>query len=172
MARKDADRLALVSTMKLVGGVMSVWEAHQISRGIKTLGLRVQRQCENATAIAARFRSDARLAKVHHPSLTADPALLARIVRAPHAGALVSFELKDNTKDAAFRFMNALKLVVRLTSLGDVFTGVSHSASSSHREVSPAQRKRLGISDGLVRISVGIEDRDDIIEDLDQALGK
>ncbi len=172
VARKETDRLALVSIMKLVGGVMSVWEAHQISRGIKTLGLRVQRQCENATTIAARFKSDPRLTKVHHPSLTADPALLARIVRPPHAGALVSFELEDNTKEAAFRFMNALQLVVRLTSLGDVFTGVSHSASSSHREVSPAQRKRLGITDGLVRISVGIEDVEDIIADLDQALGR
>jgi cystathionine beta-lyase/cystathionine gamma-synthase len=172
IAKKDTDRLALVSIMKLVGGIMSVWEAHQISRGIKTLGLRVQRQCENATRIAAHFKDDPRLAKVHHPSLASDQARVAKVLRAPHAGALVSFELKDNTKDAAFRFMNTLQLCVRLTSLGDVFTGVSHSASSSHREVSPAQRRRLGITDGLVRISVGIEDADDIITDLDQALGK
>ena len=68
--------------------------------------------------------------------------------------------------------MNALQLCVRITSLGDVFTGVSHSASSSHREVSPAQRKRLGINDGLVRISAGIEDVQDLIEDIDQALGR
>ena len=84
----------------------------------------------------------------------------------------MSIELKENTREAAYRFMNALKLCVRLTSLGDVFTGVSHSASSSHREVSPAQRKRLGIGEGLVRISVGIEDVEDLIEDIDQALGQ
>lgn len=174
VAKQEHDRLALVSIMKLAGGVMSVWEAHQILRGIKTLGLRVERQCDNARKLAEHFKDDPRLARLHHPSLSPEAAsgLVARILRPPHAGALLSIELKDNTKEAAFRFMNALQLCVRLTSLGDVFTGVSHSASSSHREVSPAQRKRLGISDGLVRISVGIEDVRDLIEDVDQALGK
>ena len=159
--------------MKLAGGVMSVWEAHQILRGIKTLGLRLERQCDNALRIAEHFKGDPRLARLHHPGLSPEAAsgLLARTLRPPHAGALVSIELKDDTKAAAFRFMNALQLCVRLTSLGDVFTGVSHSASSSHREVSPAQRQRLGIRDGLVRISVGIEDVRDLIEDIDQALG-
>ncbi len=174
IAKHETDRLALVSIMKLAGGVLSVWEAHQISRGIKTLGLRIERQCDNARGIAEHFKNDARLARVRYPSLSksVESGLMARVLRAPHAGALVTFELKDNTKEAAFRFMNALQLCVRLTSLGDVFTGVSHSASSSHREVSPAQRKRLGITDGLVRISVGIEDVNDIIEDIDQELGK
>jgi cystathionine gamma-synthase/methionine-gamma-lyase len=173
IAKHETDRLALVSIMKLAGGVLSVWEAHQISRGIKTLGLRLERQCDNARRIAGHFKTDARLARVHYPALSkaVESGLMARVLRTPHAGALVTFELKDNTKDAAFRFMNALQLCVRLTSLGDVFTGVSHSASSSHREVSPAQRKRLGITDGLVRISVGVEDVNDIIEDIDQALG-
>jgi cystathionine gamma-synthase/methionine-gamma-lyase len=174
VAKEEHDRLALVSIMKLAGGVMSVWEAHQIQRGVKTLGLRLERQCHNARQLAERFNGDPRLARVHYPGLSADAAsgLVARVLRPPHGGALVSIELLDNTKEAAFRFMNALQLCVRLTSLGDVFTGVSHSASSSHREVSPAQRKRLGIHDGLVRISVGIEDAADIIADIDQALGK
>jgi cystathionine beta-lyase/cystathionine gamma-synthase len=173
VARKEQDRLALVSIMKLAGGVMSVWEAHQILRGVKTLGLRLERQCDNARKIAERFRNDGRLERVHYPGLSqaATSDLTRRVLRPPHGGALVSIELKDNTREAAFRFMNALELCVRLTSLGDVFTGVSHSASSSHREVSPAQRKRLGITEGLVRISVGIEDADDIIADIDQALG-
>lgn len=174
VAKQERDRLALVSIMKLAGGVMSVWEAHQILRGVKTLALRLERQCENARKLAERFRNDPRLARLHYPGLSpeAAPGLAARVLRPPHAGALVSIELKDDTKEAAFRFMNALELCVRLTSLGDVFTGVSHSASSSHREVSPAQRKRLGIKDGLVRISVGIEDAQDLIEDIDQALGR
>lgn len=174
VAKQETDRLALVSVMKLVGGIASVWEAHQILRGIKTLGLRMERQCNNARALAEHFKDDQRLARVHYPSLSAEAAtgLVGRVLRAPHAGALVSLELKDNTKAAAFRFMNALELCVRLTSLGDVFTGVSHSASSSHREVSPAQRARLGINDGLVRISVGIEDVADIHADIDQALAK
>jgi len=174
VAKQEHDRLALVGIMKLAGGILSVWEAHQILRGLKTLGLRLERQCDNARQLAGHFKDDPRLARVHYPSLSpqASSGLLARVLRPPHAGALLSIELKDNSKDAAFRFMNALDLCVRLTSLGDVFTGVSHSASSSHREVSPAQRKRLGIHDGLVRISVGIEDFADIRDDIDQALTK
>jgi cystathionine beta-lyase/cystathionine gamma-synthase len=174
VAKQEHDRLALVGIMKLAGGILSVWEAHQILRGLKTLGLRLERQCDNARQLAEHFKDDPRLARVHYPSLSpqASSGLLARVLRPPHAGALLSIELKDNSKDAAFRFMNALDLCVRLTSLGDVFTGVSHSASSSHREVSPAQRKRLGIHDGLVRISVGIEDFADIRDDIDQALTK
>ena len=104
------------------------------------------------------------------------PAPLAKVARlrrhAPHAGALVSIELKENTQAAAFRFMDALSLCVRSTSLGDVFTGVLHPATASHREVAPKRRLQLGISDGLVRISVGIEDIEDIIADVEQALGK
>ncbi len=174
VAKAEPDRAALVGIMKLVGGVISVWEAHQILRGIKTLGLRLQRQCDNARRIADHFKNDPRLGRVYHPTLSAEAAsgLLGRVLNPPHGGALVSIELKENTREAAYRFMNALKLCVRLTSLGDVFTGVSHSASSSHREVSPAQRKRLGIGEGLVRISVGIEDVEDLIEDIDQALEK
>ncbi len=174
VAKQEHDRLALVGIMKLAGGVLSVWEAHQILRGIKTLGLRLERQCDNARQLAEHFKDDPRLARVHYPSLSphSSSGLLGRVLRPPHAGALLSIELKDDSKDAAFRFMNALDLCVRLTSLGDVFTGVSHSASSSHREVSPAQRKRLGIGDGLVRISVGIEDVADIRDDIDQALTK
>jgi len=172
VAREEHDRAALVSIMKLAGGILSVWEAHQILRGIKTLGLRVERQCDNARRLAEHFKDDARLTRVHYPTFSPEAAsgLLSRVLRPPHAGALVSLELKDNTKEAAFRFMNALDLCVRLTSLGDVFTGVSHSASSSHREVSPAQRKRLGITEGLVRISTGIEDFEDLRDDIDQAL--
>jgi cystathionine beta-lyase/cystathionine gamma-synthase len=94
------------------------------------------------------------------------------MLRPPHAGALVSIELKENTQAAAFRFMDALSLCVRSTSLGDVFTGVLHPATASHREVAPKRRLQLGISDGLVRISLGIEDIEDIIADIEQALEK
>ena len=76
----------------------------------------------------------------------------------------------DDTKEAAFRFMNALKLIVRSSSLGDVFTSVLHPATASHRDLIPARRRELGIVDGLVRISVGIEKIDDIIADIEQSL--
>jgi cystathionine beta-lyase/cystathionine gamma-synthase len=92
------------------------------------------------------------------------------MLRSGQFGALVSLELKENTRAGAFRFMDALKLCIRSTSLGDVFTSALHPATASHRDLSPARRRELGISDGLIRISVGIENVQDIIADIDQAL--
>lgn len=171
VSRDDMDSNALIGAMKLVGAVLSVWDAHTILRGVKTLALRMERQCDNARRLAEQLSGDSRLARVHYPSLTNDGAELAkRILRVPHSGALVSIELKEQTREAAFRFMDALQLCVRSTSLGDVFTSVLHAASASHRDLTPARRAELGIGEGLVRISVGIESIDDIIDDIEQAL--
>jgi cystathionine gamma-synthase/methionine-gamma-lyase len=174
VARDGADAAALVGVMKLVGGVLGVWEAHEVLRGLKTLAVRLDRQCSNARRLAERLAAHPRVRRVHYPGLnssTEAAEVLSRMLRAPHAGALVAIELVEDSFDAAFRFMDALGLCVRSTSLGDVFTGVLHPATSSHREVAPARRRRLGIADGLVRISVGIEDVDDIVADIEQALG-
>jgi len=154
VSRDEMDGPALVSVMKLVGGVLGVWDAHEILRGLKTLSVRMERQCENARKLAGYLSEHARIGRVHYPGL----------------GALVSIELRDNTKEAAFRFMNGLKMCVLSTSLGDVFTSVLHPATASHRDFTPARRQQVGILDGLVRISVGIEKIDDIIADIDQAL--
>jgi cystathionine gamma-synthase/methionine-gamma-lyase len=172
VSRDDMDANALTGAMKLVGGVLSVWDAHMILRGMKTLALRMERQCDNARRLAEHLLDNDRLARVHYPALTPDAGndLTRRILRAPHAGALVSIELKEQTREAAFRFMDALRLCVRSTSLGDVFTSVLHAASASHRDLTPARRAELGIGEGLVRISVGIESIDDIIADVEQAL--
>jgi cystathionine gamma-synthase/methionine-gamma-lyase len=172
VSRDDMDANALTGAMKLVGGVLSVWDAHMILRGMKTLALRMERQCDNARRLAEHLLDNDRLARVHYPALTPDAGndLTRRILRAPHAGALVSIELKEQTREAAFRFMDALQLCVRSTSLGDVFTSVLHAASASHRDLTPARRAELGIGEGLVRISVGIVSIDDIIADVEQAL--
>ena len=172
IARDQRDLLTLVGVMKLVGGVLGVWEAHEILRGLKTLGVRMDRQCDNALSLSRRLTSNQLISRVYYPGLNApsDQELVKLILRPPHAGALVSFELKENTHEAAFRFMDALSLCVRSTSLGDVFTGVLHPATASHREVAPKRRLQLGITDGLVRISVGIEHIEDIIGDVEQAL--
>jgi len=171
VSRDDMDSNALIGAMKLVGGVLSVWDAHMILRGVKTLALRMERQCDNARRLAEHLSGHPRLARVHYPLLTDGGADLAkRILRSPHGGALVSIELKEQTREAAFRFMDALQLCVRSTSLGDVFTSVLHAASASHRDLTPARRAELGITEGLVRISVGIENVDDIIADVEQAL--
>lgn len=171
VARDAADEPALTRAMKLTGGVMSVWEAHQIARGTRTLALRMERQSKNAESLAGKLREHAGVQKVHYPKLAAD-GLAEKILRRPFGGALVSIVLANDSREAAWTFMNALDLCVRATTLGDVFTTVSHSASSSHRELSEESRKELGITEGLVRISVGIENADDIVADIEQALNR
>ena len=173
VSRDAADSMALIGVMKLVGGVLSPWEAHEILRGVKTLAVRMDRHCENARALAKRLSNHSRIGRVYYPGFTsADRQEVAnRILRECHLGALISIELKDNSREAAFGFMDALKLCVRSTSLGDVFTSVLHPATASHRDLSPARRRQLGITDGLVRISFGIENVNDIIADIEEALG-
>ena len=169
ISRDEVDSAALIGVMKLVGGVLSPWEAHEILRGIKTLAVRMDRHCENAAALAARLQNDSRVARVYYPGLSSHGSQHV-VLRKSLFGALVSIELKDTSREAAFRFMDALKLCVRSTSLGDVFTSVLHPATASHRDLSPARRREWGITDGLIRISVGIENVKDIVADIDQAL--
>jgi cystathionine beta-lyase/cystathionine gamma-synthase len=167
---EQADSAALIGVMKLVGGVLSPWDAHELMRGLKTLAVRMDRQCENAAALARHVVRHPRIGRVYFPgSGTTESQSAKRILRGSRA-ALVSIELQDNTQAPAFRFMDALKLCVRSTSLGDVFTSMLHPATASHRDLSPARRLQLGITEGLVRISVGIESVNDIIADIDQAL--
>jgi cystathionine gamma-synthase/methionine-gamma-lyase len=166
----QADSAALIGVMKLVGGVLSPWDAHELMRGLKTLAVRMDRQCENAATLAEHMAGHTRIGQVYFPgSGTAETQNVKRILRGSRS-ALVSIELQNNTQAAAFRFMDGLKLCVRSTSLGDVFTSVLHPATASHRDLSPARRQQLGITDGLVRMSVGIESITDIIADVDQAL--
>jgi len=169
VARDIADEPALTSAMKLAGGVLSVWEAHQISRGLKTLALRLERQCSNAETIADKLSDHPLVSDVLYPKFAAD-GLAGKVLRTTFYGALVSIILKADTREAAWKFMDSLELIVRATTLGDVFTTVSHSASSSHRELPESRRKALGITEGLVRISVGIEHADDLLADINQAL--
>ncbi len=172
ISRDAIDSNALVGVMKLVGGVLSPWEAHEILRGAKTLGVRMDRHCENARTLAKHLRADSRVGCVYFPEFVESDReeVVKRTLRANQFGGLVSIELRNSTRGAAFQFMDALKLCIRSTSLGDVFTSVLHAATASHRDLSPARRRELGISDGLIRISVGIENVDDVIADIDQAL--
>jgi len=172
VARDEVDLPTLIGVMKLVGGILGVWEAHEIHRGLKTLSVRMDRQCDNALRLAKYLENHEGVSRVYYPGLATpqNQETIKRIVRPPYFGALVSIELRENTREAAFRFMDALSLCVRSTSLGDVFTGVLHPATASHREVAPKRRLQLGISEGLVRISVGIEEVADITDDIEQAL--
>jgi cystathionine gamma-synthase/methionine-gamma-lyase len=141
-------------------------------RGVKTLALRMERHCRNAARVASWLGEQAGVSAVHYPGdpRHTDAETVARLL--PHGmhGAMVSFELHGAGRDEVFRFLDALKLVVRATSLGDVHSMILYPVMSSHRDLAPKHRERLGITDSLVRVSVGIEAIDDIIADLAQAM--
>ena len=167
---------ALDQIRKLIGGIMAPFEAWLALRGLKTLPLRMGRQCENAEEISAYLAGHPKVRKVNYPGLKDHPDNeIARRVLAG-AGGLISFELEvddpEEGRGAAFRFLNALKTCVRAPSLGDIYTLAIHPATSSHRELSPSRRARLGVGENLIRISLGIEHPHDIIEDMEQALEK
>lgn len=155
---------------RTVGPVMSPFEAYLTMRGIKTMGLRVERQCLNACRVATWLAGHPNVDRVHFTGDPAHPdaATIARLFPKNLYGAMISFEVKGGRAEV-FRFMERLKMIVRATSLGDVHTMMLYPAMASHRDLSPKHRARLGIHDGLVRISVGIEAPEDIIADLDQA---
>jgi cystathionine beta-lyase/cystathionine gamma-synthase len=167
---------ALESVRKLVGGILGPFEAWLAMRGLKTLPLRMGRQCENAHALATRLADHPRVAKVNYPALKDHPdhETARRLLDGP--GGLVSFELavedEERGREAAFRFLNALELCVRAPSLGDIYTLAIHPATSSHRELSPGRRARLGVKEDLIRVSCGIEHHEDIVVDIERALEK
>ena len=131
-------------------------------RGIKTLPLRVQRQCENASQVAAWLADHPGVSRVNYPGLASHPqhALAARLLERGAFGAMISFDIRDGDRARVFRFMEALRLVLPATTLGDVYSLALYPAHSSHRALDPDLRRRIGIGDGLVRLSVGIEDPD------------
>jgi len=155
----------------LDGSYMPPHEAWLTIRGMRTLELRVRRQCESALRVAEHLATHPKIARVRYPGLATHPQHeLARRQFDGLFGGVVTFDLSDATKAAAFRFLDALELGASATTLGDLFTEVLYPAISSHRRVAPEERARLGINEGTLRLSVGIEDAEDVIADLDGAL--
>jgi cystathionine beta-lyase/cystathionine gamma-synthase len=157
---------------KLVGANLGPQDAWLALRGLKTLPLRMRQQCANAQIVAQWLAEQPAVACVNYPGLPAHPqhALAARLFEGRGFGGMMSFELKDAGQAEVFRFMEALELVLPATTLGDVYSLTLYPAGSSHRQMAPEVRAALGIGDGLVRLSVGIEDPADIVGDLAQAL--
>ena len=157
---------------RVVGPVLGPFECYLTMRGIKTFALRMERQCANACRVAGWLASHPRVERVYFTGDPAHPdaATIRRVFPANLYGAMVSFEIRGAGKEEIFRFMDGFKMIVRATSLGDVHTMMLYPAMSSHREISPKHRERMGIRDNLVRLSVGIEAAEDIVADLAQAL--
>jgi cystathionine gamma-synthase len=161
----------LVRQSRLLGASLGPFEAQQILRGIKTLALRVERQCASAASIAAFLTDHPAVDYVNYPGLPGHPQhALASAAFGGRYGAMVSFALRDERREALHRFVDGLRIFLPATSLGDIYSLVSVPAIASHRDLSAAQRAERGISDSLVRLSVGIEAAADLIADLRQAL--
>jgi len=170
-AKADAmPKLRQVS--KLVGGILGPFEAYLTLRGVKTLALRMPRQCQSARQTAERLSVHSGVERVHYPGLPSHPdsGLAARQFRDGLAGAVVSFELRSAGQAEVFRFMDALRLCCVGTTVGDIYSQLLYPAISSHRALSADERHALGIGDNLVRLSVGIEEPEDIIADIEQAI--
>jgi len=160
---------SLYKFVKVMGGIPSPFDAWLSHLGLKTFELRMQRHCENALQVA-RFLSDhPSVATVHYPGLESDPGYEIARRQMLNFGAMLSFELKGGM-DAGIRLMERVRLATLAVSLGNVDTLISHPASMTHAPVSREDRLSQGITDGLVRFSVGIENLPDILADLEQGL--
>jgi methionine-gamma-lyase len=166
-----AHRVRLHGLKDMTGAVMSAQDAHLVMRGLKTLALRMDRHCQSAQKVAEALQRHPATAVVHFPGLPTFPqhALARRQMR--QFGGMVAFELKGGLQ-AGIRFMDALQLVTRAVSLGDAETLAQHPASMTHSTYTPEERAAHGISEGLVRLSVGLEDIEDVLADIAQALNQ
>ena len=156
----------------MLGAMLSPFESHLLLRGLRTLPLRMERHCHNALQVAHFLEQHPAVAHVHYPGLSNHPQheLASRLFYNECYGGLLAFELQEQSREAAFHFIDRLQLCLPATTLGDVFSQVSYPPISSHRTVSAEELRNMGIADGCIRLSVGIEHAGDIINDLDQAL--
>ena len=163
------DQVRFYGIKDMTGAVLSAQDAFLVLRGIKTLNLRMDRHCANAQTVAEFLAGHPKVAVVHYPGLPgfAQYALARRQMAQP--GGMIAFELKDGI-EAGRRFMNALQLFTRAVSLGDAESLAQHPASMTHAFYTPEERVHHLIGEGLVRLSVGLEDADDLLADLRQAL--
>ncbi|MBN1979652.1 MAG: PLP-dependent transferase [Anaerolineae bacterium] len=162
----------LFEVLKVTGGNLGPQEAWLVLRGVKTLPLRMRQHCKNALAVAWWLEEHPQVRRVYYPGLASHPqhALAGRLFQGQDYGGVVSFDLAEAGQERVFRLFESLRLCLPATTLGDVCTLALYPAHASHRALSAEERARIGIGDGLVRLSVGIEVVEDIIGDLAQAL--
>jgi len=165
---ETVSEIRLVGMKDMTGAVMAPFNAMLVMRGLKTLNLRLDRHCASAQAVARWLENHPQVRKVHYPGLESfeQHALATRQMAQP--GGMIAFEVEGGMV-AGRNLMNRMKMIGRAVSLGDAETLIQHPASMTHSTYTPEERAEHGISDGLIRLSVGLEDLDDILEDLDQA---
>lgn len=169
----DAVRVEAVRQrgVRAIGGMLAPDVAWLLSRGVRTLGLRMARASSTALELARRLEDDERIEAVHYPGLHSHPGhAIARRQMSRGFGALIALELEDGVA-AGKRAYDTVQVFTRAVSLGDVRSLITHPATTTHSSMPPDQRRAAGISDGLLRLSIGIEDVEDLWRDLDRALG-
>jgi methionine-gamma-lyase len=168
---KDIERMktSITKFHRLLGGNSNGFDAFLLTQGIKTLEIRMERHCYNAENVAGFLDKHEAISKVNYAGLPSHPDHALSLKQMKHAGAMLSFELKSGLK-GGIDFMNQLKMCTRTVSLGTVDTLLSHPASMTHYGVPNEQRLKYGITEGLIRMNVGIENVEDILADLEQAL--
>ena len=159
--------------MLLLGSSLDPYNSWLILRGSRTMALRVRKQNENAAVLAGWLARCPKVCEVHHPSLSSHPQhkLSQELFLDGYGGAIVTFEL-DGGVESINTLLKKLNIVHYLPSLGGYKTTLSHPVSSSHQDVPPETRKKMGIHEGMLRISVGCENVEDIISDFEQAFSK
>lgn len=153
-----------------VGAIPGPQDCFLMLRGIKTLHLRVQRSCENANKIAHFLKNHPKVNKVYYPGFKTHPGHQIALEQMNDFGGMVSFDLKEDTPESAFAIMRNTKLFLLAESLGGVESLIGHPATMTHASIPQVDRHKIGLTDSLIRISVGVEDVDDLLSDLKQAL--
>jgi len=169
VARKSADRKKLWDTMKLVGTNCNAWDAWLLHNGLKTLAVRMDRHCSNALAIANFLEAHPLINKVNYPGLPSHKAHQAAAKQMSQYGGMLSFEIAGGLAEGK-AFMNKTELCSITATLGNVDTLLLHPATSSHLNIPKDIREASGITDGLIRMSVGIEQIEDLKDDISRAL--
>ena len=166
-----ANQIRFVGLKDMTGAVLGPQEAYYIIRGLKTFEIRMERHCKNARTIADFLNKHPKVEKVYYPGLESHPGYEIAKKQMKDFGAMISFELKGGF-EAGKTLLNNLKLCSLAVSLGDTETLIQHPASMTHSPYTKEEREAAGITDGLVRLSVGLENVEDIIADLEQGLEK
>lgn len=163
------DQVRLFGVKDMTGSVLSPFDSFLIIRGLKTLEIRMERHCSNAMEVAKFLESHPAVARVYYPGLESFPQYELGKKQMSLPGAIIAFELKGGVEEGA-KVMNRVHLATLAVSLGDAETLIEHPASMTHSPYTAEERMAAGISDGLVRLAVGLENVEDIIADLKQAL--